>query len=52
MACDVNKNFAQTRFYVREHLTPANKLLLKQLKEVSVELKVKYVCARDGRGKE
>lgn len=49
LASDVNKSFPNTRVYIGEHLTPSNKLLLKNLKEVGRELGVKYIWCREGK---
>lgn len=49
LASDVNGRFPKTRIYIGEHLTPANKLFLKTLKEAGKELGVKYVWCREGK---
>lgn len=49
MACDINRNFPASRVYIGEHLTPDNKLLLRNMKEEGKHLGVKYVWCREGR---
>lgn len=49
MASDVNKGLPTARIYIGEHLTPANKLMLKQLKDTGKELNIKYIWCREGK---
>lgn len=49
MASDVNRSFPSSRIYIGEHLTPENKLILRQLKDACRELNIKYVWCREGK---
>lgn len=49
MASDVNKGLPASRIYIGEHLTPANKLMLKQLKDTGKELSIKFIWCREGK---
>lgn len=49
MASDVNKGLPASRIYIGEHLTPANKIILKKLKDTGKELNIKFVWCREGK---
>lgn len=49
LTSDINKGLPSGRIYIGEHLTPANKVILKQLKEAGKQLNIKYIWCREGK---
>lgn len=48
-AREVNSAFRNNSVYVNEHLSPDNKLMLRQVKEKCKALKIKYAWYRNGK---
>lgn len=49
MAKEVNPAFPENRVFINEHLSPENKLFLRNLKLKCKDLNIKYVWFRDGK---
>lgn len=49
LASEVNNSFPKTRVYINEHLAPANKLLLSQIKVKCKDLNIKYAWYKEGK---
>lgn len=49
LASEVNNSFPKTRVYINEHLAPADKLLLSQIKIKCKDLNIKYAWYKEGK---